>query len=92
MPGHRVSTRHSLLELMVFGQRETGWLAQRYDIEDLARGIKRVVENELSTRMLGRNTREKAIRNFDYSVVCGLYARLYEKVPASMNGNKSTGS
>tara|TARA_Y100000991_G_C21953461_1_gene340897 strand:+ start:314 stop:1612 length:1299 start_codon:yes stop_codon:yes gene_type:complete len=59
---------------------ETGYLANPFDPKSLAHGIKWVLENEDRNFKLGLNSRKRAIRNWDYSIVSKKYSELYNNV------------
>jgi glycosyltransferase involved in cell wall biosynthesis len=59
---------------------KTGYLAEPFDTEDLARGIHWVLAcNDRRTRLSAR-TRQDAVAKFSYPVVSQQYRTLYEKV------------
>ena len=62
--------------------RRTGYLAKSFDTEDLARGIKWVLE-EGSRTAINAQAREKAVRNFSSTVVSAKYINLYKAVLAN---------
>ncbi len=60
-------------------QKKSGFLAKAFDTEDLAFGIKWVLENNLNNK-LSKNSRRIAIENFSYSVVAKSYYEIYRKI------------
>jgi hypothetical protein len=62
--------------------RESGYLAQPYDVEDLARGICWVVEDEDRHAQLCRTARSKVEREFSIEKVSQRYAALYRELLA----------
>jgi glycosyltransferase involved in cell wall biosynthesis len=61
---------------------ETGYLAQAFQSEDLARGIEWVLEDEPRRLRLGGAARRRAERDHDLESVAGRYRTLYEKLLA----------
>lgn len=59
---------------------ETGYLAQAFQSEDLARGIDWVLEDEPRRLRLGEAARKRAERDHDLETVAGRYKALYEKL------------
>ena len=62
--------------------RCTGYLAKPLDTEDLARGIKWILEEGSRTAIKAR-AREKAVRCFSSAVVSAKYINLYKVVLAN---------
>ena len=60
-----------------------GYLAQPFEPEDLARGIKWVLEDEERKKCLSQKAREKAKMCFDVKQVAQQYLKLYEEVLGS---------
>ncbi|MCF8383438.1 MAG: glycosyltransferase family 4 protein [Chlorobium sp.] len=58
----------------------TGYLAEPFDVEDLARGIKWVLCDNAGYDDLCRKARQKAVREYDLDVVSRRYMRLYESI------------
>ena len=56
-----------------------GWLASPYNTEDMAKGIHWVLENSES-KHLRQLAREKAIREYDNSVVTAKYLQVYDEL------------
>ena len=59
--------------------KKTGFLAQKLDFIDLAKGINWIL-NEADTNKIGMNCREHAVDNFSYLVVSKQYKDVYERV------------
>ncbi|POT26556.1 glycosyl transferase [Citrobacter freundii] len=64
----------------VVSHMQDGYLAKPFDIEDMASGIKLIIENEILNREMSTKGREKAVSLWDFSVVASQYAELYRKV------------
>lgn len=64
--------------------QETGWLAEAFDTEDLARGIQWVLEDEERLARLGTNARRYAEQKFAAPVIADQYRMLYENVLESV--------
>jgi glycosyltransferase involved in cell wall biosynthesis len=60
--------------------KHTGYLAEPFDIEDLARGIQWVLDEKERYKVLCRNARNTAVSKFHYPVVACKYSELYQKV------------
>lgn len=60
--------------------QETGWLAEAFNTDDLARGIHWVLEDEERLATLGERARRYAEQNFAASVIAEKYRALYESV------------
>jgi glycosyltransferase involved in cell wall biosynthesis len=63
----------------------TGYLARPFDTEDLAQGIRWVLDGDERRAMLCDQSRQTAVRRFSYPVVAKQYQQLYEEV-ASCKG------
>ena len=63
--------------------RVTGYLAAPYDSDDLASGIKWVIENKERHASLSSAARERALRLWAPEVVIPMYKKIYEKVCCS---------
>ena len=59
--------------------RETGYLAEKFDIEDLSKGIKWVLENS-EIKQLGYNARKHVTDNFSSDIVAKKYLETYKEV------------
>lgn len=64
----------------IVSHQETGWLANAFDTEDLAKGIQWVLEDESRNRSLGRTARLSAVEKYSYPVVAAQYMELYHAV------------
>ena len=60
--------------------QEDGYLAQPFEVEDLAQGIAWVLENRDRRQKLRHNAREKAVRAFSLDLQARRYAALYEGI------------
>jgi len=56
-----------------------GYKANPFESEDLANGIKWVLNNE-NYDELCRNARKKVVENFDIKIIAGKYKKLYEEI------------
>lgn len=59
--------------------KQSGWLARPFDTEDLAMGIKWVLDDQKRLVSLSKRAREIAVEKFSFSVISNLYADLYIK-------------
>ena len=59
--------------------KHTGYLAEPFDTEDLAEGIKWILSHSTSEG-LGKASRERALQKFSYEVVSSQYQELYKKL------------
>lgn len=59
--------------------KHTGYLAEPFDTEDLAEGIKWILSHSTSEG-LGKAARERALQKFSYEVVSSQYQELYKKL------------
>ena len=66
----------------IVDHQRTGYLAKPFDTEDLARGIKWILEEGSRTAIKAR-AREKAVRCFSSAVVSAKYINLYKVVLAN---------
>ncbi|ENJ3970233.1 glycosyltransferase [Salmonella enterica] len=64
----------------VVGHMKDGYLAKPFDTQDMAAGIKLIIEDEKLNREMSAKGREKAVSLWDFSVVAGQYKELYRKV------------
>lgn len=64
----------------IINHKENGYLAEAYDPEDLAAGIKWVVDDRDRNRKLGNRARVKAEKQFDVKEVAKQYFELYKTV------------
>ena len=56
--------------------RRSGYLAQSFDVEDLAKGVRWVLEN----RSIRQEARELAVTRFSNNKVAAQYCKVYESV------------
>lgn len=63
----------------IVDHKRTGYLAEAFDVVDLAHGIKWVLANA-ETAALSKNAREHAIAKFSYPVVARQYKKIYETI------------
>lgn len=63
--------------------RETGWLADAFDIDQLVEGIQWVLGDDRRLAELSKNARNYAEQNFAYQIVARQYKALYEEALAS---------
>lgn len=68
--------------LDVVEHRESGYLAEPYDVEDLARGIGWVVEDKVRLARLSLNARSRVEAEFSIEKVSQRYAALYRELLA----------
>ena len=64
--------------------KKNGYLANAFDVEDLADGIRWTITDSERNRQLSVNARRKAVECFDYPVVARQYAMVYQDV---LNGS-----
>ena len=64
----------------IVDHKKNGYLAEPYDSEDLARGIKWILENEKREKELGINARNKVENDFNIEKVSKQYISLYRKI------------
>lgn len=64
----------------VVSHMQDGYLAKPFDTEDMASGIKMIIENEELNREMSAKGRDKAVSLWDFSVVASQYKELYRKV------------
>jgi glycosyltransferase involved in cell wall biosynthesis len=60
--------------------KKNGYLAKPFDIDDLARGIAWVLEDEERLRKLGVNGREKVKQNFTLEIQANNYLSVYQDI------------
>lgn len=63
----------------IVDHKENGYLAEPFDAEDLARGIRWILEDPERLRRLGEAARAKAMRAFSSEVVARQYCSAYRK-------------
>lgn len=66
--------------LDVVKHKQTGWLANPYDIEDLARGIDWLLEDQSRHQEISTAAREDVISRFDSAVVIPQFVKLYQSL------------
>jgi glycosyltransferase involved in cell wall biosynthesis len=64
----------------IVDNRITGYLANAFDAEDLAEGIRWVLSDKARLTALGQQARIKALKKFDKAVVSQQYKGVYRKV------------
>ena len=64
--------------------QENGYLAKPFNVEDLARGIAWVLEDEERLQKLGSNGREKVEQNFTLEIQARKYLSLYDSCLESL--------
>ena len=64
--------------------QQNGYLSKPFDIDDLARGIVWVLEDEERLRNLGINSREKVEQNFTLEIQARKYLSLYDSCLESL--------
>jgi glycosyltransferase involved in cell wall biosynthesis len=64
----------------VIAHEKTGYLAKAFDTDDLAAGIRWVLNRQEGRAQLKEQCRHEAIRRFSYNVVSTLYRDLYKEV------------
>ena len=60
--------------------QQNGYLARPFDIDELAKGIAWVLEDEERLRKLGVNGREKVEQNFTLEIQANSYMSLYKEL------------
>lgn len=60
--------------------QKNGYLAQPFDVEDLARGIRWVLEDEERLRKLGINSRKKVEQDFTLEIQANNYLSVYQNI------------
>ena len=60
--------------------KQNGYLAKPFETEDLANGIKWILENEQRYKELSQNAREKAEKEFSIELSAKRYINLYQKI------------
>ncbi len=64
----------------IVDHKKTGYKAVPFDAKDLVRGIEWVVEDDTRQKLIGKNAREKVLREFDSRIVAKKYISLYEEI------------
>jgi len=65
--------------LDIVSHKKSGWLADQYNYEDLARGIQWVLEDHDRQKKLGEKARRISEKNFSYPVIAKKYIQVYER-------------
>ena len=69
----------------IIDHQRTGYLAEPFDIQDLAQGIKWILDNG-GKKNIRINARQKAVKQFSYPVVANQYIKIYEE---TINSNST---
>lgn len=69
----------------IVDNRTTGYLANAYDGDDFAEGIRWVLSDKNRLTALGQQARVKALKNFDKDVVAQQYKSIYQKAIRGSN-------
>ena len=69
-----------MLDIMT--QKETGYLAKSFDVDDLTHGIEWVLEDQTRRERLGDTGRSRIETGFTLDVQASAYVDLYEKIHA----------
>ena len=69
--------------------QQNGYLAEPYKIDDLARGIAWVLENESRHQKLSYRAREKVEQEFTPEIPARRYAALFNEILEKSSRNKS---
>ncbi|MAL17442.1 MAG: glucosyltransferase [Balneola sp.] len=64
--------------------KKTGYLAEPYNPTDLAKGIEWIL-NDADNILLAKSARNKALKNYDVSIIASKYIRLYESIIKKAN-------
>ncbi len=65
-------------DMIVHG--ETGWLANPFEHQDIVKGIVHVIEDASRREMMGRQAREKVMRDYAENIVARRHIELYEQL------------
>ncbi len=60
--------------------KDNGYIAEYNKAEDLARGIGWILEDKNRLKNLGKNAREKAVKNYTYEIIGERYSKLYKSL------------
>jgi len=60
--------------------KKNGYLARYRSSEDIARGIKWILEDKKRLKKLSENAREKVLKNYTYGIIGTKYLNLYESL------------
>ena len=63
----------------IVDNKKTGYLANAFDVEEFAEGILWVLEDADRYKLLCKAAREKALKNFNYSVIARKYINVYQQ-------------
>lgn len=66
--------------LDVVKHQQTGWLANPYDVEDLARGVAWLLKDDCRHQKMCAEARADVVRRFDSAVVIPHFVKLYQNV------------
>ena len=64
----------------IIEHKETGYLASPFDIKDYAQGIIWTLNQIYLNKKLNKQARDRAIKNWDYSVISKKYETLYNEI------------
>jgi len=64
----------------IINHKENGYLAEQKNTEDLTEGLRWVLEDKKRLARLGKNAREKVLKNYTYEIIGGKYLNLYESL------------
>ena len=59
---------------------ENGYLARKFDVVDLAHGIKLILQNPELAQRWGSNAREHIFSNYESSMIARQHIELYQRV------------
>jgi glycosyltransferase involved in cell wall biosynthesis len=63
--------------------KRSGYLARAYEVDDLMRGIRLLLEDDELRSEMARNARQKVEENFAMDMVCKAYIALYRELTGS---------
>lgn len=69
--------------------QENGWLAKAFDVNDLAYGIKWVLEDKVRHQLLCIKAREFAVKQFSNSNIAEQYKKLYKEILNNLASEKN---
>lgn len=69
--------------------QENGWLAKAFDVNDLAYGIKWVLEDKIRHQLLRIKAREFAVKQFSNSNIAEQYKKLYKEILRNLASEKN---
>jgi glycosyltransferase involved in cell wall biosynthesis len=64
----------------IIDHKKNGYLAKPFDVDDLGRGIEWCIEDKKRNDQLGKNAREKVLKNFSQEVVSQKVVSFYKKI------------